>query len=276
MNELYLREDFQTLWQGCDPFEQVEKLQGEVFRQLEARKTLRFHQNDKTFFVKIHRGVGWYEIIENLIRLRKPVLGAQNEYLAIKKLKSLGIDTMTTVAYGCRGNNPARQQSFIVTEDLIDTISLEDLCKQWPNHPPSFRLKTNLVLHLADVSRRLHENGVNHRDYYICHFLLAIPHGVEHIDPDNFVLSLIDLHRTQIRAKTPLRWIRKDLAGLYFSALEAPCGLTRRDVFRFIKVYTGLPLRQALAQHHGLWRGMEQKAAKLLARMQRKAGGGSC
>ena len=178
MNELYLREDFQTAWKDSDPFERVEQLQGEVFRQLEARKTLRFEQGGKSYFVKIHRGVGWYEIIENLIRLRKPVLGAENEFLAIKKLKELGVDTMTTVAYGCKGKNPARQKSFIVTEDLIDTISLEDLCKGWPTKPPSFRFKKNLITKLADVSRRLHQNGVNHRDYYICHFLLAIPQGI--------------------------------------------------------------------------------------------------
>ncbi|CAM3476133.1 lipopolysaccharide core heptose(I) kinase RfaP [Parendozoicomonas haliclonae] len=270
--ELYLREDFQKAWAGSDPFEKVEQLDGEVFRQLEARKTLRFEQDDKSFFVKIHRGVGWYEIIENLIRLRKPVLGAENEYLAIKKLEQLGVDTMTAVAYGNKGSNPAKQQSFIVTEDLINTISLEDFCHRWQRHPPSFRLKKNLITKLAEVSRLLHQNGVNHRDYYICHFLLAIPDGVENVDPDNFKVSLIDLHRTQIRAKTPERWVRKDIAGLYFSALEANFGLSRNDIYRFIRVYTGLPLRQAFKDYHWLWKGLEEKAQKLLDRMQRKLG----
>ncbi len=274
--ELFLRTDFQKAWADCDPFEKVEQLQGAVFRQLEARKTLRFEQNGSSFFIKIHRGVGWYEIIENLIRLRTPVLGAENEYLAIRKLEELGIDTMTAVAYGKKGINPARQRSFIVTEDLINTISLEDFCHRWQQIPATFRFKKNLIDKLAEVSRRLHKNGVNHRDYYICHFLLAIPDGVENIDPDNFKVSLIDLHRTQIRKQTPKRWIRKDIAGLYFSALEAHCGLTRRDVFRFIKVYTGLPLRQALHDYHWLWCGLEQKAQKLLTRTQRKSGGQSC
>ena len=269
---LYLREDFQKYWDGTDPFEKVEQLQGEIFRQLEARKTLRFEQDDKSFFVKIHRGVGWFEIFENLIRLRMPILGAENEYLAIKKLESLNIDTMTAVAYGKKGCNPAKQKSFIVTEDLVETISLEDLCKHWQKSPPSFLLKKNLIEKLADVSRRLHTNGINHRDYYICHFLLAIPDGIDKIDPDNFKVSLIDLHRTQIRDKTPSRWIRKDIAGLYFSALEIDSLLTQRDVLRFIRVYTGLPLRKALTDHAGLWKGLEAKALKLLERQQRKGG----
>ncbi|WP_281646425.1 lipopolysaccharide core heptose(I) kinase RfaP [Parendozoicomonas sp. Alg238-R29] len=267
---LYLREDFQKAWKDVDPFEKVEQLDGEIFRQLEARKTLRFEQDDKSFFVKIHRGVGWKEIIENYIRFRKPVLGAENEYLAIKKLESLGIDTMTAVAYGKRGCNPAKQNSFIVTEDLVNTISLEDFCADWLKQPPAFRLKKKLIEKVADVSRLLHTNGVNHRDYYICHFLLAIPDGVENVDPDNFTVSLIDLHRSQLREETPSRWIRKDIVGIYHSALDI--GLTRRDVYRFIRVYTGLPLREAFKQYYWLWKGLEDKAQKLYDRAQRKWG----
>ncbi len=267
---LYLRQDFQTAWKGLDPFEKVEQLEGEIFRQLEARKTLCFKQDGKSFFVKIHRGVGWKEIIDNLIRLRKPVLGAENEYQAIRKLESLGVDTMTAVAYGKKGCNPARQKSFIVTEDLVDTISLEDYCADWVQNPPPFRLKKNLVEKLADVSRLLHSNGVNHRDYYICHFLLHIPDGTGNVNPDNFRVHLIDLHRSQIRETTPKRWIRKDIAGIYFSALDI--GLTQKDIFRFIKVYTGLPLRQALSQYQWLWAGLQRKAQSLYERQKRKAG----
>ena len=177
---------------------------------------------------------------------------------------------MTAVAYGKKGNNPAKQQSFIVTEDLINTVSLEDFCERWPQNPPSFRLKKNLIEKVADVSRLLHTNGVNHRDYYICHFLLKIPEGIDKVDPDNFRVHLIDLHRSQIREQTPKRWVRKDIAGIYFSALDI--GLTQRDILRFIKVYTGLPLKQALAEYSWLWEGLQKKARKLYARQQRKGG----
>ena len=36
-----LKEPFATLWRGKDPFEEVKILQGEVFRELETRRTLR-------------------------------------------------------------------------------------------------------------------------------------------------------------------------------------------------------------------------------------------
>ncbi|MFK0574025.1 MAG: lipopolysaccharide core heptose(I) kinase RfaP, partial [Endozoicomonas sp.] len=62
----------------------------------------------------------------------------------------------------------------------------------------------------------------------------------------------------------------KDLSGLYYSAMDI--GITRKDIFRFIKIYTGLPLREALTQHLSMWRAIEEKANKLYQRMERKAG----
>ena len=38
---LFTDEPFRTLWAGRDPFVAVEALEGEVFRELEARRTLR-------------------------------------------------------------------------------------------------------------------------------------------------------------------------------------------------------------------------------------------
>ena len=73
-----LDEPFRTLWAGRDPFAAVEALQGEVFRELEARRTLRTEVAGRGYFVKIHRGVGWGEILKNLMCLRLPVLGAGN------------------------------------------------------------------------------------------------------------------------------------------------------------------------------------------------------
>ena len=111
----------------------------------------------------------------------------------------------------------------------------------------------------------MHGGGVNHRDFYICHFLL-------HLDPvpspANFKLSLIDLHRAQIRNKTPRRWRDKDLAGLYFSALEI--GLTRRDVLRFLRAYFERPLRVILREEAALLARLEREAQRLMARYRRK------
>lgn len=264
---LYLREDFKKAWQGQDPFEAADRLEGEVFRSVKSRRTLRFEMNGMSFFAKIHHGVGWKEIFKNLLQLKKPVLGAENEWAALKKLEELGVDTMVPCAYGQRGSNPARQDSFIITEDLINTESLEDFCRDWPKNPPPFALKKALIEKLAWVSRRMHTNGINHRDYYICHFLLDVSVGRDNLDPANFKASLIDLHRAQIRKKMPRRWIVKDVAGLWFSAMDI--GVTQRDLFRFIKDYSGRPLRDVFQTEDDFWRLVDRAAKKLYAKEQR-------
>lgn len=84
MNEqVWLAAPFDRLWAGRDPFEAVEALRGEVFRELEARRTLRTEVDGRGYFVKIHRGVGWAEIVKNLVCLRAPVLGAGNEAIRL-------------------------------------------------------------------------------------------------------------------------------------------------------------------------------------------------
>lgn len=51
-----LKSPFSELWKNKDPFIEAEKLTGEVFRQLETRKTLQFELGNKSYFIKIHYG----------------------------------------------------------------------------------------------------------------------------------------------------------------------------------------------------------------------------
>ncbi len=228
-----------------------------IFRCREGRVTLRFHTGDASYFLKLHRGVGWGEILKNLLQLRLPVLGAENEFRAVQALTRLGVDTMTVAAYASAGVNPARRHSMIVTEDLVGTISLEDYCADWATAPPAPALRWRLIDKLADSARRMHGAGINHRDFYLCHF---------HLDPASLNqpelrCHLIDLHRAQLRSTIPRRWRVKDLAGLYFSALD--CGLTRRDLLRFMSRYSDGGLRRALGPDTDLWQAVERRALAL-------------
>ncbi len=265
--KLMLAEPFKRLWGGRDAFAEVERLEGVVYRELDARRTLRTEVAGRGYFVKIHRGIGWREIFKNLLTAKLPVLGAGQEWRAIQRLHEAGVPTMTAVAYGERGSNPADQHSFIVTEELAPTISLEFFCMDWVKQPPEPRLKRALIAEVARMTGMMHRAGVNHRDCYICHFLL---HTDKPVTADDFKLSVIDLHRAQTRAAIPLRWRNKDLAGLYFSALDI--GLTRRDKLRFLKGYFLQPLRQILRDEAALLAWLERKAEKLYRRKQRYGG----
>lgn len=268
---LYLREDFKKAWQGHDVYQLLENMEGEEFRALEARRTYRFQFQGRGFFAKVHRGVGWKEIIGNLLRCRLPILGARNEWLAVNALHQLGIDTMTAVAFGEKGCNPAKQKSFLVTEELENMISLEEVCSLWQQSTPSIRLKRAIIKKLADISRTLHSNGINHRDYYLCHFLASSDNISQcTATGENLRLYLIDLHRAQIHSSLSERWRRKDLSGLYYSAMNY--GFSRNDMFRFIRHYTNKPLRDEFFQHLSMWKKIKHKSEKLYQRMKRKSG----
>lgn len=262
--KLILAEPFRSLWAGRDAFEAVEALQGQVYRELEGRRTLRTEVDGRGYFVKIHRGIGWGEIAKNLLTAKAPVLGAGQEWQAIQRLTEAGVPTMTAVAYGERGSNPASQHSFIITEELAPTVDLEQLSLNWAQQAPKPALKWALIERVAQMTGTMHRAGVNHRDCYICHFLL---HTERPIQASDLRLSVIDLHRAQVRDAVPRRWRDKDLAALYFSALDI--GLTRRDKLRFLRTYFQRPLREVLREEASLLAWLESKAAKLYERKQR-------
>ncbi|GAB4223042.1 MAG: lipopolysaccharide core heptose(I) kinase RfaP [Gammaproteobacteria bacterium] len=250
-------ESLKPLMEGSDPWQTIFSLQGTLFRDLPRRKTLCFEFEGKQYFAKLHYGVGWREIIKNICSLRLPVISAKPEWLAIKALHRLNVNTMQTVAFGIRyQQNPAYTQSFLITKALNNTVSLEELCQHWIEQPPSFTFKYYLLKQVANIAHTMHAAGINHRDFYICHFLL---------DCTNQQLFLIDLHRAQRRRVVPQRWLIKDLGSLLFSALDI--GLTLRDCLRFMKIYHAQPLRVCMIEHKNLWRAVIKRAQYLYYKM---------
>ena len=142
-----LKEPFQKQWNDKDVFAQVQALQGETYRQIGFRRTIRFTFSQQSYFLKYHAGTSVGEILKNLITLRMPVLGADNEWRAIHLLKEKGIATMEGVAYGQKNWNPLTRESFIITEDLNPAVSLEDFCMDWSVNRPSPRLNDLHIQH---------------------------------------------------------------------------------------------------------------------------------
>ena len=254
---LELDDFFRRLWAPpADPFVRVAELAGEEFRRVKTRRTFRVELEGKRYFVKRHLGVGWLEIFKNLLMGKLPVLGALNEYRALIRLKQLGVATMTPAACGCRGRDPAHLESFLITGELAGMVDLETLCAEWRSSPPPSQLRHDLIRAVAESARKMHLGGVNHRDCYICHYLTPR----EGIDFGKRVY-VIDLHRAQLRRRVPRRYLVKDLGGLCFSAFDA--GLTRRDAWRFIRIYSGRKLRAEFGERAPLWRSVLDCACKL-------------
>ncbi len=237
-------------------FEQVMQIEGKAFRDVPGRKTLQVQFCEHSYFIKQHFGVGWAEIFKNLLTLKSPILGAKTEKLAIQKLNEIGIATTPLVGFGEQGYNPARKQSFLITEDLGNIISLEDLCLAWKKQPPSAKLKRKMIVAVAQLARNLHQNGLNHRDFYLCHLCL----DPQVLESNQIKLYLIDLHRMLIH-KTPNHHDNmKDIAALYFSSMDME--FTTRDYLRFKYHYA----KNFLSINTDFWQNVVDRANKLYAK----------
>ncbi|HWV15927.1 MAG TPA: lipopolysaccharide core heptose(I) kinase RfaP [Cellvibrio sp.] len=260
-HKIILRDEMIANWQGRDIFARVQTLSGPVARELPDRQTMRFELEGKGYYRKLHRGVGWQEIFKNLLQLRLPVLGAKNEWLALNRLRALTIPSLEPVAYGEQKTSPALKKSFIVTRELSGVVQLDHYFQQ----PVALAEKSMLVRKLADIARELHLGGINHRDFYLCHFMLDLESmkrwRSQGVEPN---LYLVDLHRAQIRRQVPRRWLVKDLSGLYFSSLGL--GFSDRDYYRFMRSYWQLPLREIFQQNRSLLPAIAARAAKTYKR----------
>jgi heptose I phosphotransferase len=260
--EFYIRDDVRSLIPADNLLTWAQSLEGDVARAVARRRTLKVTLGQRHFYLKIHQGVGWLEIVKNWLNLKAPVLGARNEYLACRHLEASGIAAPRVAAYARSGGSAANESSFVLCDELSDYQDLESLTQDWSASSPSGAELRLLVMQAASIARRLHAAGVVHRDFYICHLLKSTRDA-------SAELAVLDLHRALIFTDgLPLRWRRRDLAALLYSVLALP--LTRRAWLRFVRAYTGVPLQQTFADQGAFWESVYRRALRLQAKGERK------
>ena len=234
-----LADELKDKFSGADAFDKVMALDGDVYRAKEGRRTLLFKHGGREYFAKIHSGIGWGEIWKNLSSCRLPITDASNEWKAVDLLEVSGVETVKIVGKGSRGGDPAKIESFVIMRALDERVEVEDFLKDFGGLTGRGRLilKRKIVRKVADAARRMHGAGMNHRDFYLCHFHIMARDWTGDEPEHDIHLPLIDLHRAQIRSFVPQRWLMKDLGALLFSAID--CEITDRDLVAFLKIYLG-------------------------------------
>lgn len=257
----FLREDIAALWADKDPLVEAQALQGEVYRAVARRRTMRVELASRHFFVKVHYGVGWPEIFKNWLTLKRPVVGARNEFEACRHLERMNITAPKVAAYGESADGAASRFSFVLCDALEGYEDLEIKTNRWFDVAPTPLEVRHLVMAVASFARRFHEAGVVHRDFYLCHLLAKL-------DDATAPLGVLDLHRAVIFPQLPTKWRLRDLAALLYSSLDLP--ISRRAWLRFVRVYTGKPLRQTFAEDGEFWRAVYRRACVLYEKGRRK------
>ena len=207
---------------GLRDFERLmRRADGTVIKHAIAqRKTVRLDlPGGPAVYLKRHYPSGFFSALKKLF---SPEPTALDEFLAIEAFHQSGIPTVTAIAAGRRAAGFLRTESFLVTLGLEGCTKLEDVLAR----PLPREEKEGLISKAAQLVKKMHAAGFNHRDLYLCHILCDA--GGD--------LSIVDLHRVQRRSCVPRRWLVKDLAALNYSA---PPRVSRADRLRFMKEYLG-------------------------------------
>jgi len=237
--------------------------EGQCLRVLEDRENWRLELRGarpatRGAFLKRHHVRTWQSRIRAKWGAGPGQTAGRVEARNIRQLTAARIACMELVAYGENLQPDGWLESFVLTEELDGYEPLDDfLRRRFPAGPSGGQRAADRDLHrlirqVADVVRKLHRAGYNHRDLYCCHFF------VKESGPGRFELKLIDLQRVEHRRRFRRRWLVKDLAQLAYSAPRGSIRLTHRLVF--MRCYLGVKK---------LGRGDKRLIRAVLAKQQR-------
>ncbi|HWA99062.1 MAG TPA: lipopolysaccharide kinase InaA family protein [Pirellulales bacterium] len=251
---------------GLETFDDVmNATSGTKLRAVATRENWRFdlpavEDRPRGAYLKKHRVPKWSLRLRSWLRLAPRISDGRQEAENIAALERDGIPAMRLIAFGERLTAAGRLDSFVLTEALEGFTQLDHYLRRRfaprsASPGPRDRSLSQLIDRVADVARRFHACGYNHRDLYCCHFF------IREAEPDEFCVRLIDLQRVQQRRWFRRRWIVKDLAQLSYSAPIERLGPTQR--MAFIKRYLGVRklgpadkrlIRSVLAKHDRMQR----------------------
>jgi tRNA A-37 threonylcarbamoyl transferase component Bud32 len=181
------------------------------------------------------------------------------EHEAARQLAVAGVGTPRTVAWGQQWQTLFEHRSFLITEQVPQSRSLESAlppCFQGYLTASKRQQRRDFLRRLAFFIRRFHETGYRHRDLYLSHIFCS--------DAGEF--CLIDLARAS-RPVLRRRFQVKDVAQLHYSAPAA--SFSRTDRLRFYLAY--VDHRRLLPQDKAFIRRVVSKASRM-ARHNRKRG----
>ncbi|MBA3035522.1 MAG: hypothetical protein FP814_03415 [Desulfobacterium sp.] len=124
------------------------------------------------------------------------------------------LSTASPVAVGTRFSSSFYVDSFFITQDFSPFVELEEIILRQPetlqgekNHSK----RRNILREIAIYGRRMHDCGMNHKDFNATHILL------QKQDISKPLVALFDLQRVDLNPFNRLRWPIKALAELNYT-----------------------------------------------------------
>lgn len=214
---------------------------------LESRQTLRIETNNGIFYIKrypkrVQSGSRFNLVSKSFTSL------AMREWHVLNLLQDLNIPTMHTAA--CL-ESPT--QAALITAGLDAPKTLEEISQsEWSDMP--LKRRSAFAKNVGLILRRMHDGGINHRDFYLVHLRVSADDTV----------YVTDLNRADIRKFVGRRWRVKDLSALQFSA---PNSISNTDRARCFKAYVN---GDKLREHRKLIMAVIKKANAMHAHTKKK------
>ena len=264
---LIINQEFEPLLKKnrLDVFGAVMKFKGgEVVKQQKrGRSTVRFYLSGETgkvlVYLKRYRFALIPEFLKNCLFFFRTYSNIY-EWRNILAFKACDIPTMNPVAVGVRWRKPFWNESFLLTEGIPNTVTLEkELANTFSAPRDSERLKQKKVLidKIAALTQKMHKQGFKHQDFNVYHIL------VDTTDLYDPFLYIVDLHRARRKKKIDRRWRIKDLASLNHSVPRKI--ISQTDRLRFLKKYD-----PQLAEDHSFIKAILKKSEWIQARELKK------
>ena len=223
--------------------------------RLSSRQTYRLETSKgRVLYLKLYREIEPEARLAGLFarRFDSP---ASREWHVLKRLHEIDVPTMHGAACLEETDSGVATRAALLTIGLDAPRNLQNLLQ---NEPLSAERRHGLAGALGGILRKMHDGGVNHRDFYLVHIRVG----------DGDQLYVTDLNRADIRKRVTRRWRVKDVAALLHSAPAV--FVTATDKARFARHYFGGRLRD----HRSFIEAAFRKAERMTAHTQKRVAEG--
>lgn len=156
----------------------------------------------------------------------------EREFRNIMSYTKAGVNTLVPIYFAVRKMHNHRC-AILITEELTDYVSLDDLIIKWRESQwPSMQKRNELFAEIAKQIRLIHKAGFKHCCLYPKHLLIKLDDNFDNID-----VKIIDLEKARYFPIGDSR-VRRDL---YTIKRRCLLSWTMTDQIRFMLLYLELP-----------------------------------
>lgn len=187
----------------------------------------------RVFFVKRYYNYLFEKIWKRAFRGSWwPPSMVKTEYVNLLQLSDWGFLVPEPVAYGEQRFAGGLINAFLISLEIPQAMGLDYLLGTWlPAQPTATRrrVRSDLVTHLASLTRRMHDRGFEHHDFFLRNLMIS--------GTDVSKLYLLDAPRGR---RWPV-WIARKRAVFDLATLDsaAPKVFRRSERLKFFLLYRG-------------------------------------